>query len=251
MKSQDTTTSTRVRPPLGQGLLREILLVGTAYLVYSQVRGLAGDRVFDAFSNGYRIVSIEQEIGIFKELAIQAALIPNDAIVQFFNLIYFYGLFPLLLPTAAVLYLRNPEVYVLARNAFLISGAIAVCFFLLLPTAPPRLIGMGFIDTLNSGFGPSYESIPGVNHFAALPSMHVGWNFLTAFAIFLSLNGFRGRGLVLILAPVMFLATVVTGNHYFVDGAIGILVACVGLAVAMKLDQLRRGKRGETLAPSA
>ena len=126
-----------------RGLLLEVLLVGLGYLIYSQVRGLAGDRVVDAFANAYRIVTFEQDLGIFTELAWQAAVLPHDALVQFFNLVYFYGLFPLLLPTAIWLYFRRPRIYSLARNAFLVSGTIAVCFYLVLPTAPPRLLKHG------------------------------------------------------------------------------------------------------------
>ena len=229
-----------------RGLLLEVLLVGLGYLIYSQVRGLAGGRVVDAFGNAYRIVTLEQDLGIFAELAVQAAVLPHDALVQFFNLVYFYGLFPLLLPTAIWLYFRRPRIYSLARNAFLVSGTIAVCFYLVLPTAPPRLLSMGFIDTLTmlgGGLTPTYNSVPGINHFAALPSMHVGWNFLTAVALYLALSGVRGRSLVLLLPVMMFVSTVVTGNHYFVDGALGIAVAGAGLLVAVKIQKLSEGFR--------
>jgi hypothetical protein len=235
--------------------LQEVALVGACYLVYSQVRGLAADRVVDAFGNAYRIVELEQKIGIFEELALQTYLLPNEALMHAFNFVYFYALWPLLLPTAIWLYFKRPSVYTLTRNAFLISGFIAVCFYVALPTAPPRLIGMGFIDTvaaLSSSFAPTYKSIPGMNHFAALPSMHVGWNFLIAVSIFLALSGFRWRFLVLLLPVTMFTATVVTGNHYFIDGLLGMLVASTGLGIAMLIhrrDQRRRIGRKATEGP--
>jgi len=235
---------------------REVLIVGLCYFVYSQVRGLAADRVFDAFANAYSVVKIEQSLGIFKELAFQALILPHDVAIDVFNLIYFYGLFPLLLPTALFLYFRRPHVYELTRNAFLLSGAIAVILYLAVPTAPPRLLGMGFIDTLGAGltpFTPSYGSIPGVNQYAAVPSMHVGWNFLTALALYWALSGVRGRGLVFILPVAMFTATVVTGNHYFIDGVLGIIVACIGVGVAIYLRRILQGRRGVSLsqAPSS
>lgn len=219
-------------------LWQELAVVGLGYLVYSQVRGLAGDRDFDALANGHRIVELERSLGIFKELALQTLVLPHELLVDIFNFIYFYGLFPLLLPTAAFLYFKQPQVYVLARNAFLASGAIAVIFFLLLPTAPPRLLDIGFIDTLSRSFTPTYDSLPGVNHYAALPSMHVGWNFLTAVALFLAFRGWRLRGVFLLLPVAMFMATVVTGNHYFLDGALGIVVAGAGLAIAYRVRWL-------------
>jgi membrane-associated phospholipid phosphatase len=218
-------------------ILREVLIVGIGYLIYSQVRGLAGDRVVDAFHNGYRIVQLEQDLGIFEELALQTLILPHSILVDFFNFIYFYGLFPLLLPTAVFLFWRRPRVYVMARNAFLLSGFIAVIFFTLLPTAPPRLMGFGFIDTLGQSLTPTYDSIPGVNHFAAVPSMHVGWNFLMAVSLYIALRGVPGRSFVLLLPFAMFFSTLVTGNHYIVDGLLGILVSALALSIAVLIQK--------------
>lgn len=235
--SQALQTRTSQQSSIGARLLRELLIVGAGYLVYSQVRGLAGDRVVDAFHNGYLVIQLEQDLGIFKELALQTLVIPHSFLVDIFNFIYFYGLFPIMLPTAAFLFWRRPQVYVLARNAFLLSGFIAVIFFLLLPTAPPRLIGYGFIDTLGQSLTPTYDSIPGVNHFAAVPSMHVGWNFLMAVALYMGLRGTRFRWLILLFPAVMFVSTLVTGNHYIVDGLLGVVVAGAALGIAWKWQQ--------------
>ena len=38
----------------------------------------------------------------------------------------------------------------ITRNAFLMSGAIALIFFVLFPVAPPRLATFGIVDTLTS-----------------------------------------------------------------------------------------------------
>ena len=243
----EQTTTRTTNPRAGGRLLKEVLFIGIGYLIYSQVRGLAADRVVDAFANGYEVVELEQQLGIFKELAVQAYVLPHDHLVDIFNFVYFYALFPLLLPTAAFLYLKQPRIYTLSRNAFLISGAIAVCFFLLVPTAPPRLIGMGFIDTLGHSFTPTYDSIPGVNHFAALPSMHVGWNFLMSIALFMALRGRAWRSLVLMLPVLMFMSTVATGNHYFLDGLLGMLVAALALSLALGLERL--GEKWRLAAP--
>ena len=213
------------------------------YLVYSQVRGLAGGRVSDAFINAYNLIDIERDLGIFKELTLQQWVLASDLLVDIFNLIYFYCFFPLVIPSAVFLFLRRPEIYRLARNAFLISGGIAVCFFLTLPTAPPRLVGMGFIDTLNQSFTPTYSSIPGVNHYAALPSMHVGWTFLLAVALSLAFQTWRFRPVFFLIPLAMFSATVVTGNHYFLDGVLGLLVAILALRIALFVQ--KRAQAGE------
>src|SRR5215510_10661830 len=81
-------------------MAREIFFVGFAYFIYSQVRGLAADHVVDAFGNAYHIVNIEEKLGIFRELALQTFVVSRGSLIDIFNIIYFYGLFPLLLPTA-------------------------------------------------------------------------------------------------------------------------------------------------------
>src|SRR5438477_7817592 len=177
MAASETTAFSKITWLPRQKVSREVFFVAIAYLVYSQVRGLAGGQTISAFANAYHIINIEEKLGIFKELAVQNYVVSRGALIDVFNIFYFYGHLPLLLPLAAWLYIKRPRVYRLARNAFLASGAIAVCFYLILPTAPPRLIGMGFLDTLGTALTPTYSSLPGVNHYAALPSMHVGWHF--------------------------------------------------------------------------
>jgi membrane-associated phospholipid phosphatase len=124
-------------------------------------------------------------------------------------------------------------VYSLIRNAFLASGALALIVFLLFPVAPPRLIGAGFVDTLQDTLALTYDKSPGVNEFAAVPSMHVGWNLLLALGLFLSIRNPIGRGLALLLPPVMILSTVITGNHYLIDAPLGIMTALSGLLIAL------------------
>ena len=220
-------------------LLQELILVGIGYFLYSQVRGLAGDRTADAFRNAYWIVDFERNSGIFKELLFQKLILPHDLLVHAANLIYFYGLFPLMVPTAVWLFIRHPRQYLFLRTAFLASGGIALIFFLLLPVAPPRLLGMGFVDTLGLSFVPAYSSIPGVNHFAAVPSMHVGWSLLTAIGIGMAVRGRLGQAIAIGMPTIMLVATVTTGNHYFLDGLMGIVVALIGLGLALRLHVFR------------
>lgn len=123
--------------------------------------------------------------------------------------------------------------YSLIRNSFLASGAIALVVFVLFPVAPPRLIGAGFIDTLQFTVALTYANSPGVNEFAAVPSMHVGWNLLLALGIFVAIRNPVARGVALLLPPAMVLSTVVTGNHYLLDAPLGVMTALSGLTIAL------------------
>jgi membrane-associated phospholipid phosphatase len=218
-------------------ILPEIALVGLGYLVYSQVRGLAGDRVSDAFANARHLIDIEQGLGIYAELTMQRWILPHASLVDLFNIIYFYSFFPLIIPSAIWLFWKHPRVYSLARTAFLASGAIGACFFLTLPTAPPRLLDVGFIDTLNQSLTPTYSDIPGVNHYAALPSMHVGWTFLLAVALMLAYPRSQWRWAAFAIPLAMCVSTIVTGNHWVLDCVLGLIVALAGLTAAFKIQR--------------
>jgi hypothetical protein len=97
-----------------------------------------------------QVIRLERDIGLFRELSIQATTLPYIGLMHLFNVIYFYGHFPLIIIVGAWLFWKHPPLYSLIRNSFLASGAIALVVFVLFPVAPPRLIGAGFIDTSSS-----------------------------------------------------------------------------------------------------
>ena len=87
------------------------------------MRGLAGDRVSDAFANARQLIDIERDLGIYAELTWQRWVLPHATLVDVFNIIYFYSFFPVIIPTAIWLFLKRPHVYALARTAFQIGRA--------------------------------------------------------------------------------------------------------------------------------
>ena len=87
------------------------------------------------------------------------------------------------------------------------------------------------IDTL-SVYGPqvySHDVSASItNQFAAMPSMHVGWAVLMAYAV---ITGFRTRWrwLVVIHPVLMVLAVTATANHYLLDGIVGAALVALGI----------------------
>ena len=225
----------RVRAFVFSRYVREPMVMAVAYLAYYLVRSHAAQRTTDAFVNAGQLVRLERNLGLFQELSLQATMLPYEAVTHLFNVIYFYGHFPLIIAVGAYLFWKHPPVYSLIRNAFLASGALALVVFTLFPVAPPRLIGAGFVDTLQNTLALTYDKSPVVNEFAAVPSMHVGWNLLLALGLFLTIRNPIGRGLALLLPPAMILSTVITGNHYLIDAPLGIMTALSGLLIALAI----------------
>ncbi len=68
-----------------------------------------------------------------------------------------------------------------------------------------------------------------------MPSLHVGWNLLMGIAIFRCASTRWARAFGVLMPLAMYLATIVTANHYLLDGVVGSAVALVGLAIAGRL----------------
>ena len=202
----------------------ELALVAVAFLLYFIVRANVIDRPEIA------LVDLEQALGIHVEAAWQEAILGQEALVRFFNFVYFWLDFPLIAALGLWMYFRRRPQYTFTRDAILFSGALALISYNLFPVAPPRLLPeAGLIDTLQI-----------YNPFAAMPSLHVGWAALVALGVTRAVPGSR---IVLILAVAHVVAqstsTVFTGNHYFLDWAGGLVVASGGFAFAVFMQ--RRG----------
>jgi hypothetical protein len=118
---------------------------------------------------------------------------------------------------------------------FMVAMALALVGYLAYPTAPPRFLPeWGFTDSVASFVGEGAENSANVlyNPFAAVPSMHVAFALMIAVpAIFLVRNRLL-KGLWALYPFVVTFVVVVTANHFWVDAALGALVACVSAVAA-------------------
>jgi hypothetical protein len=242
----------RLRGSVGNGLLHEVALVAGAMLVYFGVRNLTAGAPDEAFANGERIVDFEGWLGIDWEDAVQASIVGSDILVMLANWVYIWGHWPVILSTAVALYLWRRDRYFVLRNALFISGGIGFLFFALVPVAPPRLLELGLVDTVSSQ-SDAYRALqpPGLtNQYAALPSLHIGWNLAVGIVLFTTTAHLAVRAFALLAPLAMGFAVVATANHFVVDVAAGVAVVLVGLAGALLIEK-RRAADTATLAADA
>jgi hypothetical protein len=227
----------------------EILLLASAFPIYYLVRGIAHTQIDDAIQRGVDIIGIEESLGIFWEVQLQNWALSQDWLMKFLNWFYVFGHLPLIVGLALWLYFWRRPHYLLMRNAFLISGAIALFFYVQYPTAPPRLLppelGFGFVDTVLDEFENTQRPFSGapewfVNEYAALPSMHFGWNTLLGVGVWMASRNVFMRIFAVSLPTLMFMSIVFTANHYFLDAALGLAVMATGLALAVGGKHLAR-----------
>jgi membrane-associated phospholipid phosphatase len=233
--SQQSFTD-KLRFALTSRYAREPVILVAAYLFYYLGRHLASD-ARPAFENARYLMRLESHLGIFEEISLQSATISYDLVAHTFNLIYFYAHWPAIIAVGLYLFLTKPHIYTITRNAFLISGAIALVFFVLFPVAPPRLATVGIVDTLGMTVPVDYDNSPLVNPYAALPSMHVGWCLVLSLGLYLSTKRRTVRMMALSITPAMWIATVITGNHFIIDGLFGTILAGIGFICALWLNR--------------
>jgi PAP2 superfamily len=211
----------------------ELGLWAGLYGAYLATRNFAIGSADEAFSNASTLIDVERGLGAFHEVALQRALSSDLHLERFFDLYYMVGFAPLIVGVLVWLALRHRGEYRHLRTLLLLSIAIASIGYILLPTAPPRLVdGIGIADTVGLS-GHDTGSVGGVkfNPYAAMPSMHVGWSLLVGLIGFRVARRRAVKALFLIHPFVMALTVTATGNHYFLDSVVGAAVALSAVAI--------------------
>ncbi len=223
----------------------EVGLATAAYLTYFLVRGMTESGAERAASNGERLVRLEQWLGIYHEATIQDLAAGHDLLVNLANWVYIWGHWPVIILVGSWLLWVSPPEYRKLRNSFLISGAIGLIIFATFPVSPPRLLEIGLVDTVTER-SVSYRVLQPpafVNQYAAMPSLHFGWDLLVGISLVRHGRARWVRIVGLLLPLAMGWAVVATANHFLLDEMAGGALALFGLAVASRagdrLDSLQ------------
>jgi hypothetical protein len=214
-------TTTAAAPRVS--LTRQVGIVLGAVLAYFLVRGATEGSVSQAVRNAGHVVGFERFLGIHVEGAWQNAVAGWPWVTAVLNGVYIYGHWPLIVVTLFWLARRHPEVYYRTRNAMLVSGAIGLFVFISFPVAPPRLANLGMIDTVTQQSDAYRVLQPAMftNQYAAMPSLHVGWDRLIGLAIVLAARHAAVKAIGVLMPAAMAMAVVLTANHYIIDAVVG------------------------------
>jgi hypothetical protein len=215
--------------------LRQLVLFAGAYYAYRIVRGLVDGQTAVAFDHARDVVSAERSLGLFFEPGFQDVVLTQTWLRDFANFMYVNSHFMITTTFLIWLYLARNHAFYYVRNMFMIAMGLALVGYLVYPTAPPRLLPeWGFTDSVAEAVGPAVENSSEVlyNPYAAMPSMHV------AFALMISIPAMKlvaNQTLRYVWATYPAIVTfvvVATGNHFWLDAAIGAGVAAVSAYTA-------------------
>jgi len=209
-------------------------LVVVLYALYQTSRGLVVGDPDRAVHHAQMIASFERTLHVFVEGNVQRAAHTVPGAIGTLGVLYLTCHLAVTCAFLVWLHIRRPEAFPLVRTTFLIASGLALVGFLVFPTAPPRLAGLGIADTIShGGLDMDHGLVSSLyNPFAAFPSVHIAY----AVVVGASLVRYGGRRILRVLGalyPVLVLLVIVaTGNHFFTDAAGGAVVAAVAAASA-------------------
>jgi len=231
---------------------RQAVIVVLAIAIYFGVRGMTVGATDTAREHARDIVSLERQLGIYIEPSIADPVSSSGTLATLANDVYIYGHWPVIVVTMLWLAWRHRPQFLELRDAMIVSGLLGMLIFVSYPVAPPRLAELGFVDTITER-SVAYRVLQPpafVNQYAAMPSLHAGWDLLVGIAIVSAASGLALRVIGGLLPVVMATSVMVTANHYLLDVVAGVILVLIGRYVAVRL-QRRRDRVDDGTEPAA
>ncbi len=223
--------------------LREAGVVVGLYALWQLAGNLAVGGYHLALGHGWWIWHTERTLRLPSEVAVQRLVLPHPLLSEAANFYYATMHFGMLIAMLVWLYARHRDGYSGVRNVMAASTAICLCISFI-PVAPPRLLsGTGVVD-LAARYGESvYGAVgargAGADQLSAMPSVHVAWSLIVAWAVITRTRS-HWRWLIVLHPLVTVFVVVATGNHYWADG---IVAAAIDVTVIMALTLVLRRLR--------
>ena len=103
---------------------------------------------------------------------------------------------------------------------------IGLLGYVLVPTAPPRLLGVGFVDSHHDGLVTL-----AANPYAAMPSLHSADALIVGIVLFSVCRNRWAKAFWAVWPVWVWFAVMATGNHFWLDCVAGIVVAVMAMLV--------------------
>ena len=200
-------------------------------LAYQVARGVADRDPARAFSNGWKVIDLEQRMAGLGELTLQGWTQSSHLLEAAVSWTYWNSEFTVIGLALLWVYLRRNEAFLRFRNTILIANVLGLVGYVLLPTAPPRFFtSIGFNDTVAQFGGVNHGSglvELAANPYAAMPSLHAA-DALIVGVILASVVRRPVFKVIWLIWPLwVWFAVMATGNHFWLDVLAGIVLASI------------------------
>jgi membrane-associated phospholipid phosphatase len=234
--------------PRGWGHLALQLAIWVGfYVAYQAARGAADRGVGEAFWNGTLVIEAQNRLGMLFEPALQRFVEGSSLLVTATSFTYWLSQFAVVGMTLLWVYFRHHERFAEYRNWLIGANLVGLIGYVLMPTAPPRMFPeWGFSDTLAEHSAVNQSTVAfAANPFAAMPSLHAMDALIVGLVMASLCRTWPARILWLAWPAWVCFAVMGTGNHFWLDCAVGMLIALATGAV------LLRGRFRSTLRAAA
>jgi hypothetical protein len=223
---------------------QELTLMASLYSVWRVARVLPLAQPEGAIDRARQIDRLQHRLHMPSELSLQHFVLRHDWLARFSNAYYAIAHVPALIAFLVWLFVRHRDMYSRWRNSLAILTAFCVVIRFV-RVAPPRFLpDLGYID-LSTHYGMSLYGPVGTgvsDQFAAMPSIHVGWAALVSFAI-VAVSTSRWRWLFLLHVVFTMLVVSATGNHWWLDGIVAIILLAIAIAIDTVVRSIARSRK--------
>ena len=197
-------------------------------VLYQLARGVANRKPPSvAFANGHAVLKFETHVtNRLYELTLQNFVDQRHLLETAVSWIYWNSEFTVVGLTVLWVYLRRHSAFTAFRNSILLANLIGLVGYVFVPTAPPRLLGIGFVDQHRDGL----VSLAG-NPYAAMPSLHAADALIVGIVMFTLCRSIWAKAIWASWPICVWFVVMATGNHFWLDCIAGIVVALLAMSV--------------------
>ncbi len=218
--------------------------MASLYSIWRLARVLPLARSEGAIDRARQIDDLQHSLHMPTELSLQQFVLRHDWLAQFSNAYYAIAHVPALIAFLVWLFVRHRDMYSRWRNSLAILTAFCVVIRFV-RVAPPRFLpDLGYID-LATRYGMSLYGPVGTgvsDQFAAMPSIHVGWAAVVSFGV-VAASTSRWRWVALLHLILTMVVVSATGNHWWLDGIVAIVLLVVGIAIDGTVRHITRARQ--------
>jgi hypothetical protein len=194
---------------------------------YQLARGVADRHPERAFANGLRVVNFETHFSHrLYELTFQQFVDQRHWLALAVSWTYWNSEFTVLGLALLYVYMRRHAAFTRFRNTVLLANMLGLFGYVFMPTAPPRLLGVGFADSHSDGLVQL-----AANPYAAMPSLHAADSLIVGVVLALVCRRWWSRLFWTAWPAWVWFAVMATGNHFWLDCIAGLGVAVVAMGI--------------------
>ena len=222
----------------------ELAIVLVLYALWRVVGTISVLKVNHAIAAGQHIWDVERALHLPNERGLQHLFLKSSALIQACNVFYATVHIPSMGIFLVWLWFRHRDHYPAIRNVIGLTTLWCLAIQLI-PVAPPRLVPALHVADTPALFGQAvYPAFgrSGPAQLSAMPSVHVAWAAIIGVTIVIASTR-PWRWIALAHPVVTMIVVVVTGNHYWLDGVVGVAIAALALVFERRVRSLVNRRR--------